>query len=97
MNTNDIENRIKFLSENDNINWTQQGWQCPVCKAVMSPTTSVCVNCRGIQGGGIATTQPSLDKYIHPTYATQLQRSWGQTGDYPNAVFDMGVNNGKVE
>ena len=25
----------------------QQGWQCPVCGAVMSPWTSVCVNCHG--------------------------------------------------
>lgn len=24
-----------------------QGWQCPVCSAVMSPWTSVCVNCHG--------------------------------------------------
>lgn len=24
-----------------------QGWQCPVCGAVMSPWTSVCVNCHG--------------------------------------------------
>lgn len=25
----------------------QQGWECPKCGAVMSPTTSVCVNCDG--------------------------------------------------
>ena len=25
----------------------QQGWECPKCGAVMSPTTSVCVNCNG--------------------------------------------------
>lgn len=24
-----------------------KGWECPKCGAVMSPTTSVCVNCRG--------------------------------------------------
>ncbi len=24
-----------------------KGWQCPKCGAVMSPTTSVCVNCKG--------------------------------------------------
>lgn len=27
--------------------WLQQGWECPKCGAVMSPTTSVCVNCKG--------------------------------------------------
>jgi hypothetical protein len=25
----------------------QKGWECPKCGAVMSPTTKVCVNCRG--------------------------------------------------
>lgn len=24
-----------------------QGWQCPICKAVMSPGAAVCVNCTG--------------------------------------------------
>lgn len=38
------------------INWMQQGWECPKCGAVMSPSTSCCVNCRGNKGGGIATT-----------------------------------------
>jgi hypothetical protein len=28
-------------------NTAAQGWQCPVCGAVMSPWTSVCVNCHG--------------------------------------------------
>ena len=27
--------------------WMQHGWECPKCGAVMSPTTSVCVNCNG--------------------------------------------------
>lgn len=38
------------------INWMQQGWECPKCGAVMSPTTDCCVNCRGNKGGGTATT-----------------------------------------
>lgn len=38
------------------VNWMQQGWECPKCGAVMSPSTSCCVNCRGNKGGGIATT-----------------------------------------
>ena len=59
---------------NDNINWTQQGWQCPICKAVMSPTTSVCVNCRGVGHEVTVNTlpsiQPSIEKYIQPSDAT---------------------------
>lgn len=29
------------------INLLAQGWECPKCGAVMSPTTSCCVNCKG--------------------------------------------------
>lgn len=38
------------------INWMQQGWECPKCGAVMAPHVSCCVNCRGNQGGGVVTT-----------------------------------------
>jgi hypothetical protein len=46
------------------INWMQQGWECPKCRAVMSPSTSCCVNCRGNKGGGTATiiTNPAAVK-----------------------------------
>lgn len=33
------------------IDFFEKGWECPKCGAVMSPTTSVCVNCRGYEGG----------------------------------------------
>lgn len=29
------------------MNISEKGWECPKCGAIMSPTTSVCVNCRG--------------------------------------------------
>ena len=38
------------------VNWMQQGWECPKCGAVMSPTTACCVNCRGNKGGFSITT-----------------------------------------
>ena len=41
---------------NNEVNWMQQGWECPKCGAVMSPHTDCCVNCRGNKGGGIPTT-----------------------------------------
>lgn len=28
---------------------TPKGWQCPICTAVMLPSTSQCVNCKGKQ------------------------------------------------
>ena len=30
------------------MNLFDKGWECPKCGAVMSPTTSCCVNCRGV-------------------------------------------------
>ena len=33
----------------------EKGWVCPKCGAVMSPTTSVCVNCRGFTEVSIST------------------------------------------
>jgi hypothetical protein len=38
------------------VNWMQQGWECPKCGAVMSPTTACCVNCRGNKGGDTDST-----------------------------------------
>ena len=41
---------VRLLSgerkEND-MTISEKGWECPKCGAIMSPTTSVCVNCRG--------------------------------------------------
>lgn len=54
------------------INWMQQGWECPKCGAVMAPHVSCCVNCRGNKGGGTATTI---------TNPTTIKANW--TGDDP--------------
>ena len=35
----------------------QQGWQCPVCKRVYSPTTPMCLYC----GNGEVTTRTSTN------------------------------------
>jgi hypothetical protein len=42
------------------INWMQQGLECPKCGAVMAPHVDCCVNCRGNKGGGTATTSPTM-------------------------------------
>ncbi len=31
----------------DNFNFAQQGWQCPICKRVYSPFTTMCCYCGG--------------------------------------------------
>lgn len=28
-----------------NNNYIEQGWQCPICKTIMSPKERTCVNC----------------------------------------------------
>ena len=44
---------------NEKINFLQQGWECPKCGAVMSPSTSVCINCRGV-GDSVASSGRGL-------------------------------------
>ena len=44
----------------NNMNWMQQGWECPKCGAVMSPTTSCCVNCRGNKGADFTIHTQSI-------------------------------------
>lgn len=47
----------------------QKGWECPKCGAVMSPTTEVCVNCRGFIGVSISTNfTPATDVKDYPPY-----------------------------
>lgn len=46
------------------VNWMQQGWECPKCGAVMSPTTSCCVNCRGNNSSQSSlSNQTKYDEY----------------------------------
>lgn len=43
------------------MNLFDKGWECPKCGAVMSPTTSVCVNCRGITKVSVNTNCSCFD------------------------------------
>ena len=42
------------------MNLFDKGWECPKCGAVMSPTTSCCVNCRGYG-------EPTINTIASPT------------------------------
>lgn len=47
----------------------QKGWECPKCGAVMSPTTSLCVNCRGFTEVSIsANFIPATDSKDYLSY-----------------------------
>lgn len=73
------------------VNWMQQGWECPKCGAVMSPTTSCCVNCRGNKGGGIATTIIVGDQLnIEEQDGTKFPSSICSTdSEYPQACYKV--------
>lgn len=53
----------------NNMGFVQQGWQCPICHAVMSPTTDVCVNCTGIT----ITTTNTIDINTDTIKASSLE------------------------
>lgn len=54
-----------------------KGWECPKCGAVMSPTTSVCVNCRGFAGVSVSTNHtPASDSTGDGLYTTNIPSSF---------------------
>lgn len=38
----------------------QEGWQCPICKAVMAPWKPSCINCTGTPQLTITSTTPDI-------------------------------------
>ena len=49
--------------------WVPQGWQCPVCKRVYSPTTTMCLYC-GERETTVATYETGMK---------DLQQPWMET------------------
>ena len=54
------------------MNFLEKGWECPKCGAVMSPTTSVCVNCRGFTEVSV-DTNISTQTYNNSLYSSELR------------------------
>lgn len=49
----------------NNDKFIPQGWECPKCGAVMSPTTNVCVNCNGQTQVSVNVSSSSIsDQWI---------------------------------
>lgn len=59
----------------------EKGWVCPKCGAVMSPTTSCCVNCTGLYEVSIATNY---------TPVTDVKRTSLDTDDKRGFAFQKG-------
>ena len=49
----------------------QQGWQCPVCKAVYAPWVAVCFNCKQSVKYAVTTT-PSMVRENPPDSAFRM-------------------------
>ena len=67
--------------DTNKINWMDKGWECPKCGAVMSPTTSVCVNCRGNH------YNISNEKDLQEEIKKYLGQHYDCIGDYPEAHY----------
>ena len=61
--------------------FAQQGWQCPICKRVYSPSTPMCWYC----GNGKQTTVTSTGTDINPGYMPPINE-WGDSKTVPNDV-----------
>lgn len=57
--------------------FAQQGWQCPVCGAVYSPTTPMCYNCTGkykTYTFSTKTTDDSIIDWLHHDTVTKAEQ-----------------------
>lgn len=41
-----------------------QGWQCPICKRVYSPSTTMCFSCGNTEEMTTTTTTPYTENYL---------------------------------
>lgn len=61
-----------------------KGWECPKCGAVMSPTTSICANCRGVVVRNVVTAESAIS-------ALQIAAEEFK-GAPPDAFLDLAIN-----
>jgi hypothetical protein len=80
---------------NNEVNWLQQGWECPKCGAVMSPTTACCVNCRGNKGGGMPTTITNPAE-IKPVYTVEERWTGYPPINDPSSICPTGSSESVV-
>jgi hypothetical protein len=62
------------MSELYNSDFAPQGWQCPICKRVYSPTTPMCYYCgNGVPYTVSSTTAGDFD-WLHHESATKAEK-----------------------
>ena len=64
----------------ENYNYPQQGWQCPICKRVYSPSTPCCLSCGG--ESVTFTSNSTGTPYVVPDWNASLRTA--STGDNQN-------------
>lgn len=68
------------------MDFMKQGWECPKCGAVMSPTTSVCVNCRGNIVTNVVTAESAISALQREAEKCKCK------GAYPDAFLDLAIS-----
>ena len=63
------------MSNWDEIGFAQQGWQCPICKRVYSPTTLMCYYCgNGVPYTVSSTTVDAVIDWLHHESVTKSEK-----------------------
>ena len=60
--------------------FTSQGWQCPICKRVYSPTTPMCYYCGNDKTVASTSTAPEATKSYHMMCNNCFYSWWSDTG-----------------
>jgi hypothetical protein len=63
-----------------NFDFTPQGWECPKCKRVYSPTTIMCIACPSLTGStSNSTTGAPIGVDLFGTTSTAMLHNFQQT------------------
>lgn len=66
----------------ENYNFAQQGWQCPICKRVYSPSTPCCFYC-GAESTVTTSATLDIDYLKHESVTKAIPNINGHTISYP--------------
>ena len=75
-----------------NIDFIPQGWQCPICKRVYSPNTSMCLYCGNEKFSVASSTGEAVMDWVRRSYNT-FPEEYGYSRTRINDYTDM-VKNG---
>lgn len=70
------------MSEWHSVDFAQQGWQCPVCKRVYSPFTTMCYYCGNEKQQTTTTVKTNFDHDLTSTPAGKEYASVNISNNY---------------